>query len=166
MLFKALVRNGYTKKFPVVLEYLKQKLKAHTMNVSIFSYWLLKARGISKFNIKKTCTEDQVEVARKILDSALWDSGGIKWNCWKECGAELRKAFRLLGCVPTSMKEKPSKKIKFDTTEVAKIKKASYKKRIRFLAIQNSMVKRIPYANDRHSALKSELSRRNILKQQ
>lgn len=166
MLFKALVRNGYTKKFPVVLEYLKQKLKAHTKNVSIFSYWLLKARGISKFNIKKTCTEDQVEVARKILDSALWDSGGIKWNCWKECGAELRKAFRLLGCVPTSMKEQPSKKIKFDTTEVAKIKKASYKKRIRFLAIQNSMVKRIPYANDRHSALKSELSRRNILKQQ
>ncbi|SCV99991.1 LAFE_0B07008g1_1 [Lachancea fermentati] len=161
-LFKALSRNGYTSNFPIIFEFLKRRLKEHTRNNFNNSYWILKARAIVKFNIKRIPTETQISKAESILQTALWNNHGFQWNCWENGGSSIRKVLRFLGCVPKHVKAS-RKYHRFDTSVSIISKKASYKKRIRFIALQNAMLKRIPYAENKFSALKSELSERNIL---
>ncbi|SCU77998.1 LAFA_0A04368g1_1 [Lachancea sp. 'fantastica'] len=162
MVAKALVRNGYTKNFSLVLEYLCQLKRAYTGEVQVFSYWLSKAQAVSKFNIQRPVTEDGLERARTVLQSAKWDSKGMTWDCWNNCSASLRKVFRFLGCVPQSIKAEP-KKARFTTGSEISDKKHKYKSRVRMLAVRHAMLKRIPYAEDRYVALKKELQERGIL---
>ncbi|CUS49614.1 LAQU0S24e00342g1_1 [Lachancea quebecensis] len=162
MLFKALVRNGYTSNFPIVLEFLLRKRRRHTEGVQVFSYWLSKARSIAKFNMKRQVTENDIEKANLLLDSALWTSKGLRWKCWRESESSQRKVFRYLGCIPTTVKPKP-KHFVHDTSLEASAKKVKYKSRIRYLAIQNAMATRVPYAHDRYRALKEELRYRGIM---
>lgn len=162
MLFKALVRNGYTQNFPIVFEYLSRKRRRYARGVQIFSYWLSKAHSMVKFNMKHQVTEGDIEKAKSLLDSALWTSKGLRWKCWRESEQSQRKVFRYLGCIPTTVKAKTTHFI-HDTSPEASAKKVKYKNRIRFLAIQNAMAKRIPYAHDRYRALKEELRHRGIM---
>ncbi|SCU98061.1 LAMI_0F12816g1_1 [Lachancea mirantina] len=163
MLFKALVRNGYTDNFNGVFQYLKQKLITHTNSVNVFSYWRMKAHAMAKFNIKKRHDDKEFMHLKNMLDALKFDGRGMKWNCWRDYGKSMRKSLRLLGTIPPNMKEK-SGRTKFDTSESTIIKKRAFRKRIRFLAVQNAMIKRIPYAKDRYGALKLELEERGLLK--
>ncbi|SCU78194.1 LAME_0A03642g1_1 [Lachancea meyersii CBS 8951] len=161
MLGKALVRNGYTNNFSLILDYLCRSRDHHTKEVQVFSYWLSKARAMAKFNIRREVTNDGIERTRKLLAGARWTSQGLKWDCWNS-DPSLRKVFRLLGCVPRAVKVEP-KKERFTTGEGCSAKKKKFKNRVRTLAVRSAMLKRVPYAEDRYSALKEELQERNIL---
>ncbi|SCU81133.1 LANO_0B02102g1_1 [Lachancea nothofagi CBS 11611] len=162
MLFKALVRNGYTENFSLIMKYLENLRQQHTNGVQVFSYWIHKARAMAIFNIRKKVSEGSVEKAKGLLNNAVWDSKGMKWECWNNCNSSQRKVFRFLGCVPKSVKAEP-KKVRFITGSVASAKKDRYRHRIRSVAVKNAMLKRLPYAEDRYSALKAELQGRGIL---
>ncbi|SCU78694.1 LADA_0A06964g1_1 [Lachancea dasiensis] len=163
MLLKALVRNGYTKNFPIILKYLQRIRAEYTEGVQVYSYWLSKAQAVAKFNIAPSPGIKNFEKAKQLLESITWDTQGMRWECWQSCGPSVRKVFRFMGCVPNAVKAQ-GKRQNFFTDKKVVLKKAEYKNRIRALAVHSAMAKRVPYAEDRYSALKEELHGRNILR--
>lgn len=162
MLFKALTTNGYTKNFALILDYLRKLRKAHELGERN-NYWLVRANAISKFNVRRldTFTKEKVNEARALLDGLKWSStsGGFTAKIWKGNGSSIRKICRLLGCVPTPLRSGPTVKI----NAAARTKKKSYRKRIRCIAIQSAMRKRVSFAKDWYGSLRQELEQRKVI---
>lgn len=165
MLFKALTKNGYTKHFPTLLQYLKNLRISFGLG-NRTNFWLLKASSISKFNLnqKKTVSHDKVKKAESLLKDLKWGytSSGFTDKPWKENGPKLKKIYRYLGCIPMPLKDLQRSSTVGRNTAHISAKKAKYRSRIRYIALQNAMLKRIPYSKDWYGALKRELQERHV----
>lgn len=165
MLFKALTINGYTKHFPILLQYLKNLRISFGLG-NRTNFWLVKANSISKFNLnqKKTVSDNKVKKAETLLKDLKWSytSSGFTDKPWKENGPKLKKMCRYLGCIPMPLKDLQRSSTVGRNTAHISAKKVKYRKRIRYIAIQNAMLKRIPYSKDWYNALKRELQERDV----
>ncbi|QLL31734.1 hypothetical protein HG536_0B06000 [Torulaspora globosa] len=163
MLFKALVTNGYTKNFSLVLKYLKNVRGSFGLG-NRNNYWLIKATGISKFNVPKlnAFSDEDLEKLTSQLDNLKWSStsSGFTVKTWKENGPSFKRALRDIGCVPPMVR---ASKKPHTVNTTAMQKKSRYRRRIRNIAVQSAMCKRIPLAKDWYGTLKQQLKERNIL---
>lgn len=163
MLFKALVTNGYSKNFSMILKYLKNARGSFGLG-NRNNYWLVKAAAISKFNVPKlsTFSDEDFEKLANQLNNLVWSStsSGFTLKTWKENGPSFKKALRDIGCVPPTLQANKEPPI-VNTTAMQK--KSKYRRRIRSIAVQNAMYKRIPLAKDWYGTLKQELKKRNLL---
>ncbi|QLQ79248.1 hypothetical protein HG537_0B05950 [Torulaspora globosa] len=163
MLFKALVTNGYSKNFSMVLKYLQNARKSFGLG-NRNNYWLVKAMGISKFNVPKlnAFSDEDFEKLTERLNNLKWSStsSGFTVKTWKENGPSFKKALRNIGCFPPTLQAN-KKPLIVNTTAMQK--KSKYRRRIRSIAVQNAMYKRIPLAKDWYGTLKQELKKRHIL---
>ncbi|AET41155.1 Aep3p Ecym_7321 [Eremothecium cymbalariae DBVPG len=159
LLFKALSRNGYHKNFNVIYEWLRNSMKKHTSGLFIKNYWVIKCKAISKFNTQRKVSADQLAKATSLIEASVWSEKGLKLKCWNEY-SHLRKTFRLLGCLPTTVKPQKA----YENTPLTVIEeKAAYKERIKLRAIKQNHGTKIPYFSNHFTALKAELMKRGIL---
>lgn len=166
MLFKALTTNGYSKNFSMILKYLKDLRGSFGLG-NRNNYWLVRASAISKFNVPELSAFSDEEFQKLVnqLNGFKWSSttSGFTTKIWNENGPTVKKVLRDLGCVPPTLqtnKEAP----KVNTTSMQK--KNRYRRRIRSIAIQNALCKRVPFAKDWYGTLKQELKKRDILDDQ
>lgn len=163
MLFKSLTKNGYSKNFPIIFEYL-QDLKASLYLGNRTNYWIIRAQSMIKFNVSKDklVTAQDIQRARSLVGNLNWGAfpDGFTTKTWSRSEPNIRKVLRFLSCIPKPLKMVNKEKI----VGVQKSeKKRKFRERIRFIALQNAMSKRIPYANDWYGSLKKELQERNVI---
>lgn len=163
LLFKCLVRQGYSSEFSRVYQMLLINLKEHTGGHVVMNYWIAKCRAIMNSNIKTIPTHDSITRLDALAKRCIWDKRGIKWNCWLEY-SEYRNVFRRLGSVPYQSNSRDQ----LDKHEVAKSskKKVKYLKKLKETAIRNKQSHDAAYRNDYYSALKNDLINRGIIEEQ
>lgn len=163
MLFKALAKNGYTKKFPIIFEYFK-RLRARWSCGNRTSYWTVRCKSMIEFSVaqKRLVTELDLERADSLLATINWVTipNGFTMEIWKNSGPEVRRILRYLSCIPM-----PLKQMNFTVSKDLEKseKRKRFREKIRFIAVQNAMYKRIPYSKDWYGSLKSELEERNVI---
>lgn len=172
MLYKSMVNCGYTRHFPFIFHYLRL-LKIKMGFGERFCYWSVKCRSIIKFNykMKEADAMDVERCGRKLSrDKFFWDKDHLNWNLSSNgsCPSALTRAFWYIGCQPKWLKKGKIRGhgsncnlIKSD--DGTKIQKNEYRKRIRYVAVQNAMLKRVKYIDDQYGALKEELKDRGLL---
>lgn len=163
MLFKSLVKNGYHKNFCVMLTFL-QNLKKKYGFENKTNYWLIKAQSMGKFNIDpqwRCVTSEQLQRAERWVNLLKWgvDTNTFSTKVWSTHGTRFRNALRFIGCIPLAYRNSG----KQQDTRGLTIRKAEYRRRIRHIALQNALLKRVPYAKDWYGALKKELSDRGVV---
>ncbi|CCF56468.1 hypothetical protein KAFR_0B01690 [Kazachstania africana CBS 2517] len=164
-LYKSLVRNGYSVNFPVILKFLKNlqlKMKLGYRK----NYWLVKCESISKFNCLKQVTSEDLEKLGYLMEHIVNGGMKVKWELFKVSSRDERKLLRYLHCVPYNNNGNSREKTRDKhciTSGETKAKKTEYRKRIRYIAVQNAMIKRIGYANNWKEALTKELKDRKLI---
>lgn len=167
MLFKALTSNGYTKHFSLILEYLKGLRKNHNLGART-NYWLTRANAIAIFNVRQSdaLPKEKLNKSKELLNGFKWSStsSGFTLKLWKENGPSIKKICRLLGCIPTPLRlSRGERKITPVMAARLKAKKKRYLRRIRCIAIQGAMRKRVPFAHNWYGSLRRELEQRDII---
>ncbi|GAV54859.1 hypothetical protein ZYGR_0AS01820 [Zygosaccharomyces rouxii] len=163
MLFKSLVKNGYHKNFCVILTFLQNLKKKYGFG-NRTNYWLIKAQSIGKFNIEpqwRHVTSEQQQRAQRWVNLLRWgvDTNTFSTKVWSTHGTQFRNALRFIGCIPMSYRNGG---IQQDTTGLTR-RKSEYRRRIRHIALQNALLKRVPYAKDWYGTLKKELNDRGVV---
>lgn len=162
MLFKALVKNGYHKNFCVILKFLEGLKRSYGFG-NRTNYWLIKAHSMANFNIERQwrrVTPEQLQKARFWVNILRWgvDTTTFSTKVWSSHGTQFRKALRFIGCIPLAYRHQSQQ----DTTQCT-IRKSEYRRRIRHIALQNALLKRIPYAKDWYGTLRKELKDRGVV---
>ena len=165
MLFKALVRNGYGKNFPVVLQWIKETRLKATQSMRN-NYWKVKADSIAKYNCKKVVSaEDTQHLSAMLREFKLPVGKKITYDTWRNANPAERKVLRYINCRPgrgeKTAPQKPQPWIKNNDT--TKLRKVHYRHGIARSAIKHTEAKRIPYAANWYEALNSELTSRGII---
>lgn len=163
MLFKSLVMNGYTKKFSIILKHLKELRQSFGLG-NRNNYWLVRASAIAKFNVAQlgAFSESDIKSLTSKLNDLKWSTttSGFTIKIWKDNGPTVKKALREIGCIPPALRVK---KENHGINTVSTQQKAKYRRRVRSIAVQSAMCKRIPFAKDWYGSLKQELKGRKVL---
>ncbi|CAR28448.1 hypothetical protein ZYGR_0S00780 [Zygosaccharomyces rouxii] len=162
MLFKSLVRNGYHKNFCVMLTFLQNLKKKYGFEKRT-NYWFIKAQSMAKFNIEpqwRHVTPEQLQRAQRWVALLRWgvDTNTFSTKVWSTHGTQFRNALRFIGCIPLSYRNS----IQQDTAHLTR-RKSEYRRRIRHIALQNALLKRVPYAKDWYGTLRKELKERGVV---
>ncbi|AQZ19050.1 AEP3 (YPL005W) [Zygosaccharomyces parabailii] len=157
MLFKAFVRNGYHRNFVVVLTYLQNLRKEYGFE-NRDNYWLVKARSMAKFNIDPglgAVTPAKLQRLSQLMDALKWgaDTMTFSTRLWESHGTQFKNACRMIGCIPMAFRRRNTGSENISASQ----RKEEYRKRIRYIALQNAMIKRIPYAKDWYGTLRRDL---------
>lgn len=157
LMFKSLVRNGYTKRFPDIYDFLIKLRRGHKIFGN--TYWIMKCKAIIRFHY-----EDYDSKMRPSINSleALLSRPGMATldniiNPW--ASAESKKLVRYLGCLPKRLRIPSAQTMSTKSQsnfEVKAIKKRRYMLRVRGLAITHAMAKRIKNLqdNETHDSIK------------
>lgn len=160
MLFKALVKNGYHRNFAVTLTYIQNLRKKYGFG-NRNNYWLVKALSIVKFNVDPqlgVVTPEKLERLTSSMNFLEWgvDTTSFTTRVWDSHSIHFKNACRMIGCIPMAYRRQSPQ------NATAPHRKAEYRKRIRYVALQNAMLKRVPYAKDWYGTLKKELEERGL----
>ncbi|CAL9736732.1 ATPase expression protein 3 [Monosporozyma servazzii] len=162
LLLKSHVRNGYSKRFGLIYEWLNELCKQNTkLSFAPNNYWKLKCQSIIKFN----CINGKViEIADHNKMNKLYSTFNLEtisyngkdtiWNL-SQNKPEMRKFLRLLNVVKSRVpsKHKSSHIVNTEDTRIAKRKYLSRRKNI---AITHSSFKKLSYSDDWYKALNKE----------
>lgn len=149
-----------------VLRVLYHQMLVDLKNCVAGEYWIRRSRARLKFiydkevYLKPELTDDEqgLKEAMKIL---RWNFDSKNGDLSKGTPDEFKNITALLGYSPWNKK---TDSISIENLEDRKQRAAEYKSRLSGLAIQKSLVQRIPYSNDSFAALKKEMKERNLLK--
>ncbi|SMN22711.1 similar to Saccharomyces cerevisiae YPL005W AEP3 Protein that may facilitate use of unformylated tRNA-Met in mitochondrial translation initiation [Maudiozyma saulgeensis] len=169
MLFKSLVRNGYSKNFPIIHKWIKVIRLKWTKEMRN-NYWKVKADSIAKFNCLKDVHEDDIKIFDTMISNfKLKENNSSGYNTWSNATKDERKILRYINCRPNSiMKEKL---INNKTNNLIKNNKNTYQQKKKYrenickIAIKHATIKRIPYAADWYEGLNKELKDRKLLQE-
>ncbi|CCK70011.1 Aep3p KNAG_0D02620 [Huiozyma naganishii CBS 8797] len=149
-LYKALVRNGYTRKFAVVYQ---EITRWHRRVCPVRNtYWKVKCDTIVKFNCKGSDPTREQEQKLQLLLSGVTCKGSLTWDVWNVY-PDLRPLLRFLGVVKGKGSRSGTAPSHSISDEGTKEKKRRYRERIRHISVGNAMAQRIPYARDTYGAL-------------
>lgn len=183
LLLKSHVRNGYSKNFPVIYEWINLLFKDRVgLKYLPNSYWKLKCQSIVKFNYADPCYDhhnhgapSKIKLKRlnKMdrlyeafnLDSILFDGCQFHelqlWNVTKT-HPDIRKMLRFLnvvkGCSKSGDNNKKRSKFIISNSET-KIRKQKFLQRIKKIAITHSSYKKLSYSKNWYKALNDEFSK-------
>ncbi|KAH3902956.1 uncharacterized protein SCODWIG_02762 [Saccharomycodes ludwigii] len=172
LLYKCLARRGYIKNFTSILNYIQELQFTYTKKLNISPYWRLKATAIAKYNIKTLYNKDMNEKVplhvKTMLDNLLWKDGFVFDTATSKDYRHMRPLWRYLGSNFFKKKKETEKcdstKIQRNTTQTDSIKKSKFKARKKYIAIQNALINKIPYAkNNAYITLQLELLKRGII---
>ncbi|CCE66200.1 hypothetical protein TPHA_0P00420 [Tetrapisispora phaffii CBS 4417] len=155
MCFKSLSNSGYSKNFEAVYRYIV-KLKSDSGLPPYKSYWAVKCQSTIKFNCRQL-HDKEAEIIRgmELLNSLRFPKDKYVDFTWYIRDSNIRKTLRYLGCTLHKIHDKQINPVNKD--------KSNYRQRIRFIAIQKSMVNKIDYSMDYYKTLKRELRDRSII---
>lgn len=171
LILKSHVRNGYSKKFAQIYEWLNELMKRNTgLNFMPNSYWKLKCQSIIKFNCVDTMAADKEEKEdcydklNKLystfnLETISYNGKDTIWNLSKNVNGsrEIRKFLRFLNVVKSRAPARhKSDHIRNDNG--TRIAKREYLNRRKDIAITHSSYKKLSYATDWSKALNEEFS--------
>jgi len=165
MLFKSLVRNGYSVNFPIIFNWMKRLRFKYTKEMRN-NYWKVKADSIVKFNCLKDVKEEDISRFEIMIRNFKLKDNNKGYNTWHNATKEERYILRYINCRPNNVKQAdPSKKThnSIQNNKTTHKQKLKYRENIRNIAIQHAAVKRIPYAKDWYEGLNKELEDRNLL---
>lgn len=181
LLLKSHVRNGYSKNFPLIYEWIQRLFKSKIgINYMPNNYWKLKCQSIIKFNCIRTdkfTDFPKIQVNRlkkmdRLYETFDFDSldtvkegqfHEIKlWNISKG-NPEIRKMLRFLNVVKRGKSnngDNNEKRSNFITNNSkTKIRKRKFLQRIKKIAITHSSYKKLSYSQNWYKALNDEFSR-------
>lgn len=181
LLLKSHVRNGYSKNFPLIYEWIQRLFKSKIgINYMPNNYWKLKCQSIIKFNCIRTdkfTDFPRIQVNRlkkmdRLYETFDFDSldtvkegqfHEIKlWNISKG-NPEIRKMLRFLNVVKRGKSnngDNNEKRSNFITNNSkTKIRKRKFLQRIKKIAITHSSYKKLSYSQNWYKALNDEFSR-------
>lgn len=149
-----------------VLRVLYHQMIIDLKNCIAGEYWIRRIRARLKFiydkdvNLKSELTTEEIEL-KDFMGKLRWKLDSKKDDLSRNIPDEYKEITALLGYSPWAKK---ADHVEIEDIEYRKKRVLEYKNRLSGLAIQKSLVERIPYANDSYAALKKEMKERNLLK--
>lgn len=165
LILKAHVRNGYSKRFPLIYQWLINLCKSTVgLTFTPNNYWKLKCQSIIKFNclndkIKPGDLEKLTHLYSKFnLEDLSYEGKDTVWNLSKD-KPEIRKFLRLLNVVKSSIPSR-HKSSYIKNNDETRLAKREYLNRRKDIAITNSSFKKLSYVDNWYKALNKEFGKK------